>query len=420
VKRLLTLLTIGYPYAYGDTWLESELPYLAEKFDKLIIFAQDVGRGAAAFLPVPGGADAYNISTKSKKAGRLDDVSRGFFRSFFQTARYLEEKEYIGHSPAKRLFLEYFEARAQRHFREILPLLERYDLSEYDSITIYSHWFFVTARTGVFLKEHLRGRSVTLVARGHRYDIYDYANRLSYLPERNFLFERADKLYACSLDGAEYLAGKYPQWRGKITCAYLGTHDRGLAPFVGSGVFRLVSCSKTSPVKRIDSIIRALALLRDSGLRLSWTHIGGGKELPKLRRLAARRLGFMDAEFKGRLSNAQVFDHYLSAPASVFVNVSKSEGLPVSIMEASSVGLPSIAADVGGTRELVVDGVSGFLLNQDFSDRELADVIERMARMPAGQLETLRRNARKRWEDHFRADVNYPKFADNLINESAT
>ncbi|MCL2508038.1 MAG: glycosyltransferase [Oscillospiraceae bacterium] len=412
MKQCLILLTIGYPFGPGDMYLENELPFLAGKFDKILIFAQDMGRGVEAAWPVPDGADAYNISTKSKKAGRLGDISRGFFRSFFRTERYTEDKKYVGRSSAKRLFLEYFEARSTRHFKETARLLERYDLSGFDRVVIYSYWFFATARTGVFLKEHLRHHNVSFISRGHRYDIYDYANRLSYLPERDFLFEHVDRLYACSIDGQRYLCEKFPRWRDKVDCAYLGTRDRGLSPIKNDGIFRIVSCSRAAPVKRVDRIARALALLRDSGLKLSWVHIGDGKELPKIKRLAAEQLGFMDVEFKGRLSNADVFGYYLNNPVGVFVNVSNSEGLPVSIMEASSLGIPSVAADVGGTRELLSDGVSGFLLGRDFSDRELADAIERMARLPADEYEVFRRQARLNWERNFRAEVNYARFAE--------
>jgi len=48
--------------------------------------------------------------------------------------------------------------------------------------------------------------------------------------------------------------------------------------------------------------------------------------------------------------------------ASVFVNPSYSEGQPSSVAEAAAIGLPVIATDVGGTNELVVDGITGYLV----------------------------------------------------------
>lgn len=52
----------------------------------------------------------------------------------------------------------------------------------------------------------------------------------------------------------------------------------------------------------------------------------------------------------------------LLAQADVFVNPSYSEGLPTAVLEAAASGLPVVATKVGGTAEIVEDGVSGYLI----------------------------------------------------------
>ena len=52
----------------------------------------------------------------------------------------------------------------------------------------------------------------------------------------------------------------------------------------------------------------------------------------------------------------------LLAQTGVFVLCSRYEGLPLSIIEAMCAGLPIVATDVGGVRELVEEGVNGFLV----------------------------------------------------------
>jgi len=49
------------------------------------------------------------------------------------------------------------------------------------------------------------------------------------------------------------------------------------------------------------------------------------------------------------LPHNDVLNYYASNPVDVFINTSSSEGLPVSIMEAMSFGIPVIATNVGGT-----------------------------------------------------------------------
>ena len=48
----------------------------------------------------------------------------------------------------------------------------------------------------------------------------------------------------------------------------------------------------------------------------------------------------------------------------VLVNPSYSEGLPTSILEAASIGVPVVATDVGGTKEIFINEM-GFLINLD-------------------------------------------------------
>jgi len=50
------------------------------------------------------------------------------------------------------------------------------------------------------------------------------------------------------------------------------------------------------------------------------------------------------------------------AAMDIFVHTAKFEGMPNAVMEAMAMGLPVVASAVDGTRDLIEDGISGYLL----------------------------------------------------------
>ena len=73
------------------------------------------------------------------------------------------------------------------------------------------------------------------------------------------------------------------------------------------------------------------------------------------------------------------------------MNVSESEGIPVSIMEASSFGIPVIATNVGGVGEIVENGYNGLLLNKDFLNRDLSVCLKSIACMVDNDYQTFKK-----------------------------
>jgi glycosyltransferase involved in cell wall biosynthesis len=123
----------------------------------------------------------------------------------------------------------------------------------------------------------------------------------------------------------------------------------------------VLSVGRLEPVKNHVMLFDALQLLRErigeAGvpiLRL----VGDGPSRARYEQLVARRgLGWA-VEFLGyRYDIPQ-----LNAAADVAVLTSVKEGIPRALMEAMAVGVPVVATDVKGSREVVVDGATGFLV----------------------------------------------------------
>lgn len=413
MKNCLVLLTKKYPFDRGEEFIENEIPVLAEAFEKVILIAVAVSDPSVRTRKVPENVEVHAVRASKVTNGvplaAVKYLPPAGVRRHFGA----EEDTLLGSNWKKRLFLAYFAAKSDRIARECAQVLKGTDWSRWEGVTFYSYWFYDTALAALQLKQACPLSRKKAVSRAHRYDLYDEQNPSGYLPLRAFLLSGIDRVYPCSQDGTDYLGRKHPQYADKLSTAYLGTTDHGTGPESADGL-RLVSCCHISPVKRVELLAKALSLLAGSGLKLSWTHLGGGEGLDNLKTFAAEKLSFMECSFPGEVKNAELLDFYRTRPADCFVNTSSSEGLPVSIMEACSFGLPIVATDVGGTRELVRDGENGFLLREDFEPSELASLLEKIGRMPPEERSALRNRSRSLWLESFCSESNYARFAEEI------
>jgi glycosyltransferase involved in cell wall biosynthesis len=116
---------------------------------------------------------------------------------------------------------------------------------------------------------------------------------------------------------------------------------------------------RMSTEKRIDRLLEAFRRMRDSvpGNKPSVVLVGSGPAEPNLRR-HAEELGIADAcRWTGMTTTP--WEEYPGFDA--FVLSSDREGLPYTVLEAMSCGLPVIAVDIPGTRQMVMEGETGII-----------------------------------------------------------
>ncbi len=138
--------------------------------------------------------------------------------------------------------------------------------------------------------------------------------------------------------------------------------------------FTLVYVGRLAPVKNHALLLNAfcLALASKPGLRL-WM-VGDGSERELLESLAAE-LGIAgQVTFWGQQLDVAPF----FSAADAFIMSSRSEGLPISLLEAFSLGLPAIVTDVGGMGEVVRLARAGFTVSPE-DPAEMAEAILRLA-----------------------------------------
>lgn len=122
---------------------------------------------------------------------------------------------------------------------------------------------------------------------------------------------------------------------------------------------RFVAVGRLSEQKGHLTLVEAAAMLKRAGRDFTVALVGDG-EMRRPIEAAARRAGVLDRfEFLGWRTPAEVRAEILKSVA--FVLPSYAEGLPVSIMEAMSLGRPVVSTYVAGIPELVAPGETGWL-----------------------------------------------------------
>jgi glycosyltransferase involved in cell wall biosynthesis len=134
---------------------------------------------------------------------------------------------------------------------------------------------------------------------------------------------------------------------------------------------RIVCVARLSRVKRIDILLQALHSLLTSSVPWRCTIVGGGPLEAELRQLS-ERLGLSShVHFAGQVDDIRS----ILGSADLLALSSDTEGLPLVIMEAMALGVPCVVTDVGGNREIVIEGKTGMVVPPGSPER-LAQAME--------------------------------------------
>ena len=409
MKNHLIIVTNQYPFDVGEVFLETEIPYLAEEFDHVYLLS--LSPDPRLTRKVPAGMKVERYADEGVKWrdvwGLLTFVCGKTFRDELNIL-----KQRYGLKLDKSIIKSMLGTmyHGEKIYRSITKLVEENEMD--GKIYIYSYWMNEAAYAAGRFKEANR-HAVCAICRSHGYDLYFERHANRYLPFRNYIASHLDAVYPISNDGLGYLQKKIDaKFAHKLKVSRLGInnhYDRAVQST--DGTLRIVSCSFIRKVKRLELIIDALSAI--DGMNVIWTHIGDGELRDKMERYAAEKLGKKENvryQFLGHLTNSEVMKHYSANPTDLLINVSESEGIPVSMMEACSFGIPIIATKVGGVGEIVENGVNGWLLSPHPDAGEVKAAVMKYHNLSIEEKEKYRDNAYRIWNEFYHAEKNYRAF----------
>lgn len=424
-EKYLYMISQKYPYGKGEVYLARELKAFSAHYDKIILMPLDnLGQPDHRSLP-------ENVELSDFMLKRPKNVQKKYFLTHFWSILSIlwqELRNTTGGKKYLRSNLKEFAGQLIMGF-DVAQQFEKRFLSVLDSArasggqspelnqqspersrraTFYSVWMDEGAVMFALLKRQNKIPSFSI--RLHGYDLYDDRREGNYMPFRQLCFKHAKNIFIVSQAGYDYLAERN-LFTGKLKVNYSGIYDHGMNPLPGpNDPITLLSVSNMVPIKRIDLIMEILAEME---VPIKWIHIGDGTERQKLEGIRSTLPPNIEAVWTGAIPFEEILELYKTTPIHAFIHLSETEGLPMAVVEAQSFGIPAIATDAGGTKEILQNETVGWLLPVKV-DREAVKNAILVLPTSAWNNAERRQQIKQVWAGRFDADKNYATFVKQL------
>lgn len=397
----LVLLTEGFPYGLKrEPFLEAEIGILAESFRHVFVLPSTKEKG---IRPLPSNVTPVDMEWLTPPNHRSKLAALASATALSVLWETLVAPDNIGpYVKSRRMYLELLAVNIIKS-----RALERFVRDNgLEQAVFYDYWFANSTLALSILRR--RGTVRTAAARAHRFDVYDEAWGGRPVAFRESKALGLDLIAPISEHGGRYMSERLRSLQGKVEVHRLGVRDHGSSRGSPSEHPLIVSCGSVIPRKQIRLVPEVLAGL---GRPVHWVHFGDGPDRPCVEAACKSLPESVTWELKGHVSNAAVLEFYERTFVDVFLSVSTSEGIPVSMMEAQSFGIPIVAYGGQGIPEIV--------------STDTGVLVEPGAPIEAVTTATLAALVPERWDrdkirklflSRFLADTNHRRFAARLIS----
>lgn len=410
MKTKIVMITNTFPYSPGEEFLETEINYWAKRNDLEVVIMPKNKTKIIRELPSSIILDDTLNKNKHLNRNNLKSaikilMSIIFYKEIF-TNFIINFKKLKNTLISCRDFLFYkktLKEYIQKHNNE--------------NILFYSYWHTEVCYSLQSLKNDFK--HIKVISRIHGFDLYQERRPYNYMPLKKQFLDNIDKIYTISEKAKNYLINTYNYDPKIVEISRLGVQDRNIVTSCNiKEILHVVSCSYLYDIKCIDKIIDSLYVLSLSNphINYKWTHIGDGKLYEKLYKKANEQfnnLTNINFKFQGHLENKDLYEFYKNNKLDVFINVSQSEGVPVSIMEAMSCHIPIVAPNIGGISDMITDGKNGFLLSNKCSINEIVNALSNIEIFKTKKVKDHSYNI---FLEKYEANKNYKLFIKNIYN----
>jgi len=188
----------------------------------------------------------------------------------------------------------------------------------------------------------------------------------------------------------------------------------------------VLSVGRLAQEKNLLFLLKAWPRLQDQAHLIL---IGGGSHEVKLRQYAKKE-GLKNVHFLGMIPHEELVLTGYHRAADVFVMTSMVEVQGIALMEAQASGVASVGINAGGTKDLIVDGENGFLIEPGDQDHFVEVMLQLLnddalrERMREATLTEIQkhdlRNVAKEWEEVYEELVARRTFRMATLRSSST
>ena len=410
-KKTLIFLCDNYPLSAREFFIDDEMRVIAPRFEKVILYTASAKSNENLNRFIPDNAEIVQFSKQKLEVGKI----KSFFRIF--KPMFLRELAFGVHKLPVKYWVSAFKImyvdihRASNLKNELLQFCNHSHLNVSNCV-FYSYWHDYKALALAMLRKSF---GCACVARAHRWDNFAEVYPSGYLPFKKYIIHNLSQTYTISQKGKD----SFEKYLNKslddmVTVSRLGKFNERPVQYDKVGnQFLICSCSDIRADKRVDKIIDVISLMKTPNIK--WVHIGDDKLRQEIECYAANKLKKSQYEFLGLIPNPSILDYYSTNYVDLFINLSTSEGIPVSVMEAMSAGIPVLATNVGGTSE-IVNKSNGFLVDENINVVDVAKIIDEYLAKPEDSRREYRKNAYDFWKENFEAERNYNIFGSYLLS----